>query len=59
MVDDTLFNLMAAKEIFKKMYSYHVEEATTGKMAIDLVAESLKKQCYCRNRTYKIIFMDI
>jgi CheY-like chemotaxis protein len=36
-----------------------VDEATSGQMAIDLVKKTLEKTCNCRNRTYKIIFMDI
>ena len=59
MVDDTIFNLMAAKAIFQKIYPNHVEEASSGQMAIELVKASLLKSCYCKNRTFKIIFMDI
>ena len=36
-----------------------MDEATSGQMAVDLVKKSLEKECNCRNRTYKIIFMDI
>ena len=36
-----------------------MDEATSGQMAIDLVKKTLIKECNCRNRTYKIIFMDI
>lgn len=28
-------------------------------MAIELVSDTLKKTCYCKNKTYKIIFMDL
>jgi CheY-like chemotaxis protein len=54
-----MFNLMAAKLIFSRTYHYQVDEATSGQMAIDLVKKTLIKECNCRNRTYKIIFMDI
>ena len=50
---------MAAKSIFTSTYYYQVDEATSGQMAIDLVKKSLEKECNCRNRTYKIVFMDI
>jgi CheY-like chemotaxis protein len=50
---------MAAKLVFTSTYHYQVDEATSGQMAIDLVKKSLEKKCNCRNRTYKIIFMDI
>ena len=41
------------------MYPYHVEEASSGQMAINLITETLKKECNCKNRTFKLIFMDI
>lgn len=34
---------MAAKMIFKKMYSYEVKEANCGQMAIDIVKKTLEK----------------
>ena len=43
MVDDTMFNLMAAKAIFEKIYSYHVDEASSGQMAIEMVKATLLK----------------
>ena len=28
-------------------------------MAIDLIKKTLEKDCFCKNKTFKIIFMDI
>ena len=50
---------MAAVNIFKKIYPFQYDEATSGAMAIDLIQKSLLKECNCKNRTYKLIFMDI
>jgi len=39
------------------MYNYDIEEAHSGQKAIDLVINTIKKECYCKNRTFKIILM--
>ena len=50
---------MAAVSIFKTNYPYKVEQASSGAMAIDLIKQTLEKDCFCKNKTFKIIFMDI
>lgn len=35
------------------------EEAQNGEIAVQMYKEAMKKECKCKNRAYKLIFMDI
>ena len=58
-VDDTPFNIFALKHMLHDKYHIDIEEAHNGQICIDKYLRQYHKPCGCKNRTYRLIFMDI
>jgi len=42
-----------------KEFTKHIDEATNGQIAVNMFKQALEKLCGCKNRFYKLIFMDL
>jgi PleD family two-component response regulator len=58
-VDDNNFNIMAITSIIKENFKIEVHEANNGEKAVEMYKKAVSKKCKCRDRVYRVIFMDI
>ena len=59
-VDDNDFNIFPLKTMLKDRYNLQIdEEASNGQISVDKYHASYLKPCGCKNRTFRLIFMDI
>ena len=57
-VDDEIFNVKTAQNVFKKI-DLNTDVAYNGQECIDLIKKKKSLNCKCSRSKYKIIFMDI
>lgn len=53
------FNLIPLLASIKKWFKIDCETAINGKQALDKYKERLDKACQCKDRTFKLIIMDV
>jgi hypothetical protein len=58
-VEDNEFNMMTVVSVIFDKYKFKPAEAQNGLIAVNMVKEALQKPCKCKNRAFKLIFMDI
>lgn len=58
-VDDMSFNLMPLVASIKRFFKIDCVSAINGKQAVDMYTERLNKACQCKDRTFKLIIMDV
>jgi CheY-like chemotaxis protein len=58
-VDDNNFNIMAITSILKENFELEIHEASNGEQAVEMYKQAFQKPCKCRDRVYRVIFMDI
>lgn len=58
-VDDNSFNLEPLTQMIKKNFNLVPDEALNGEDAVSMYKEKLAKECLCRDRSYKLIIMDV
>ena len=59
MVDDNEFNIISVRLLLQDKYDLEIDTATNGEIAVNMYDERLKRDCWCPNRVYKVIIMDI
>ena len=57
-VDDIQFNILPIKYMLQD-FTKNIHEAANGQIAVDLFKQALDNPCGCKNRAYKLIFMDL
>lgn len=58
-VEDNDFNLLTINTILINKFGIRPDEATNGQIAVEKFKAAMDKKCRCKNRAYKLIFMDI
>lgn len=53
------FNLIPLLTSIKKWFNLDCDTAVNGKQAVDMYTERLNLPCKCKDRTYKLIIMDL
>ena len=45
--------------MLKKNFQLDIDDATNGEVAFEKYKEAFEKKCGCKNRSYKLIIMDL
>ena len=53
------FNIIPVRFLLKHNYEIDIDDAPDGKIAFEKFKQELQKPCGCKNRAYRLIFMDI
>lgn len=58
-VDDTPFNILAISMVLEEYWNLQADTASNGEIAVQMFKTAYSKSCGCKNRHYRLIWMDI
>lgn len=58
-VDDSPYNIQAISLQLDEYWNLQADSASNGEIAVEMFKKEFSKSCGCKNRHYRLIWMDI